>query len=68
MMGLGFLVVLALLGGLREIVGFGTLFAQAELMFGDQRVSCSDDRHQSRLRRLPAGHFAAGRLLRTRAC
>ena len=35
MMGTGFLVVLALLGGLREIIGFGTLFAQAELMFGN---------------------------------
>ena len=35
MMGLGFLVVLALLGGLREIIGFGTLFANAHLMFGD---------------------------------
>ena len=35
MMGLGFLVVLALLGALREIVGSGTLFANAELMFGD---------------------------------
>ena len=35
MMGMGFLVVLALLGGLREIIGFGTLFANAELMFGD---------------------------------
>ena len=35
MMGLGFLVVLVLLGGLREIIGFGTLFAHAELMFGD---------------------------------
>lgn len=35
MMGLGFLVVLALLGALREIIGFGTLFAQAELMFGN---------------------------------
>ena len=34
MMGFGFLVVLALLGALREIIGFGTLFAQAELMFG----------------------------------
>ena len=34
MMGLGFLVVLALLGALREIIGAGTLFAQAELMFG----------------------------------
>jgi electron transport complex protein RnfE len=35
MMGLGFLVVLVVLGGLREIIGFGTLFAHAELMFGD---------------------------------
>lgn len=35
MMGLGFLAVLVLLGALREVVGFGTLFAQAELMFGD---------------------------------
>lgn len=35
MMGLGFLAVLVLLGGLREIVGFGTLFAHAELMFGE---------------------------------
>jgi electron transport complex protein RnfE len=35
MMGLGFLIVLVLLGGLREIIGFGTLFANAELMFGD---------------------------------
>jgi electron transport complex protein RnfE len=35
MMGLGFLFVLALLGALREIVGFGTLFANAELMFGE---------------------------------
>jgi len=35
-MGFGFLVVLALLGGMREIIGFGTLFAQAELMFGEK--------------------------------
>ncbi|MGD2172171.1 MAG: electron transport complex subunit E [Gammaproteobacteria bacterium] len=34
MMGLGFLAVLALLGAMREIIGFGTLFANAELMFG----------------------------------
>ena len=34
MMGLGFLVVLALLGALREVIGAGTLFANAELMFG----------------------------------
>jgi len=35
MMGLGFLVVLVLLGCLREIIGFGTLFAHADLMFGE---------------------------------
>jgi electron transport complex protein RnfE len=35
MMGLGFLLVLVVLGGMREIIGFGTLFAHAELMFGD---------------------------------
>ena len=39
MMGLGFLIVLALLGGLREIIGFGTLFANAELMFGESAQS-----------------------------
>lgn len=32
--GLGFLLVLVLLGALREVVGQGTLFAQAELLFG----------------------------------
>ncbi len=35
MMGLGFLAVLVTLGAMREIVGFGTLLAQAELMFGE---------------------------------
>ena len=35
MMGLGFLLVLLVLGGLREIIGFGTLLAHAELMFGE---------------------------------
>ncbi|GAB6043302.1 electron transport complex subunit E [Endothiovibrio diazotrophicus] len=34
-MGLGFTAVLATLGGLRELLGQGTLFAQAHLMFGD---------------------------------
>jgi len=41
MMGLGFLTVLVLLGALREIVGFGTLFANAELMFGEAARSLS---------------------------
>ena len=34
-MGLGFLVVLVLLGAVREIMGFGTVFRQADLMFGE---------------------------------
>lgn len=33
-MGVGFMVVLVLLGAMREIVGFGTLFSQANMMFG----------------------------------
>ncbi len=36
MMGFGFLIVLALLGGMREIIGFGTLFSHADLMFGEK--------------------------------
>ncbi len=35
MMGLGFTFALVLLGGLREVIGQGTLFAQAYLMFGE---------------------------------
>ena len=35
MMGLGFTLVLLLLGGLREIIGMGTLFDGAELLLGD---------------------------------
>ena len=34
MMGMGFLLVLVLLGGLRELIGQGTLFTDAHLMFG----------------------------------
>lgn len=34
-MGLGFTAVLVVLGTLREGLGFGTLFAHAQLMFGD---------------------------------
>lgn len=34
MMGLGFTLVLLALGTLREVIGFGTLLSQAELMFG----------------------------------
>jgi len=35
MMGLGFLLVLILLGGVREILGQGTLLADMHLLFGD---------------------------------
>ncbi|WP_455223538.1 electron transport complex subunit E [Kaarinaea lacus] len=35
MMGLGFTAVLVVLGGMREIIGKGTLFADAHLMFGE---------------------------------
>jgi electron transport complex protein RnfE len=34
-MGLGFCLVLVLLGMLREVIGYGTLFRQAHLMFGE---------------------------------
>ncbi len=33
--GLGFLLTLVLLGAVREIIGRGTLFSQAQLMFGE---------------------------------
>jgi electron transport complex protein RnfE len=35
MMGLGFTLVLVTLGGMRELLGNGTLLSQAHLMFGD---------------------------------
>ncbi|RMH19141.1 MAG: electron transport complex subunit E [Gammaproteobacteria bacterium] len=35
MMGLGFLLVLVVLGGLRELVGQGTLFADAHILLGE---------------------------------
>jgi electron transport complex protein RnfE len=35
MMGLGFMLVLVILGAMRELIGMGTLFANAHLMFGD---------------------------------
>lgn len=34
-MGLGFTLVLVILGGMRELLGRGTLLSQAELMFGE---------------------------------
>ena len=61
MMGLGFLLVLVALGGLREIVGQGTLFAQAHLMFGeaarDWTLHLIDDYRGFLLAILPPGAF-----------
>lgn len=34
-MGVGFMLVLTLLGGMRELIGQGTLFSQAHMMFGE---------------------------------
>jgi electron transport complex protein RnfE len=35
MMGLGFTLALVILGGARELIGSGTLFAQAPLLLGE---------------------------------
>ncbi len=39
MMGLGFLIILLLLGALREVLGQGTLFANMQLLFGPSAAS-----------------------------
>jgi len=61
MMGLGFLLVLLVLGSLREIVGAGTLFAQAELLFGSAGQSMTltllDDYEGFLIAILPPGAF-----------
>lgn len=60
-MGLGFLLVLVTLGGIREIIGQGTLFSQAYLMFGEAARSVtivfSADYNGFLLAMLPPGAF-----------
>ncbi|HEC17813.1 MAG TPA: electron transport complex subunit E [Gammaproteobacteria bacterium] len=60
-MGLGFTAVLLLLGAIREILGHGTLFSQAELMFGDGAqwltITLLDDYRGFLLAILPPGAF-----------
>jgi electron transport complex protein RnfE len=60
-MGTGFLLVLVTLGALREIIGQGTLFAQAHLMFGEAAHSLTitfvDDYSGFLLAILPPGAF-----------
>ena len=60
-MGLGFTAVLVVLGGLREAIGFGTLFSQAHLMFGeaarDLTVTLGENYPGFLLAILPPGAF-----------
>ena len=60
-MGIGFTLVLVTLGGLRELIGQGTLLAQAHLMFGELgrhlTVTLIDDYRGFLLAILPPGAF-----------
>ena len=61
MMGVGFALVLVVLGGLRELVGNGTLLSQAHLMFGEVAkgwtISLGADFKGMLLAALPPGAF-----------
>jgi electron transport complex protein RnfE len=61
MMGVGFSIVLVLLGAIREIVGSGTLFDQADLIFGDLgsslKVTFFDQYQGTLIALLPPGAF-----------
>ncbi len=63
MMGLGFLLVLVVLGAIREILGQGTLFDGAPLLFGDWaaslRIEVMQLDNQFLLAILPPGAFIA---------
>lgn len=60
-MGLGFTSVLVALGAMREVIGFGTLFQQAHLMFGEgaERLTITllEDYNGYLLAILPPGAF-----------
>lgn len=60
-MGIGFSLVLILLGAMREVLGSGTLFDQATLLFGDfgvwMRVKLLTDYQGTLLAILPPGAF-----------
>lgn len=60
-MGLGFTAVLLVLGAMREIIGFGTLFQQFELMFGAgaewMKITVFEDYPGFLLAILPPGAF-----------
>ncbi len=60
-MGLGITAVLAVLGALRELIGQGTLLAQAHQLFGEQahaiELSLGSDFHGLLIAILPPGAF-----------
>lgn len=60
-MGLGLTLVLAILGGMRELIGNGTLFAGLDLVFGEQAkawvIHVIPDYHGFLLAILPPGAF-----------
>ena len=61
MMGLGFTSVLVVLGGIRELIGMGTLLSQAHLMFGEaarnMTIVFAEDYSGLLLAILPPGAF-----------
>ncbi|NQY26628.1 MAG: electron transport complex subunit E [Piscirickettsiaceae bacterium] len=61
MMGLGFTAVLVLLGAIREVIGQGTLFSEAHLMFGESArhftIVIIDDYRGFLMALLPPGAF-----------
>ena len=61
MMGIGFSIVLVLLGAMRDILGSGTLFDQADLIFGDLgsnlKVTFFDQYQGTLIALLPPGAF-----------
>ena len=67
MMGLGFTLVLITLGGIREILGSGTLLSEASLMFGsiaeNWTITLFDDYQGFLLAILPPGAFLGMGLL-----
>lgn len=60
-MGLGFALILVVLGALRELIGNGTLFDQMDLLFGESAkvltISFTDYYHPVLLAILPPGAF-----------
>lgn len=60
-MGIGFVAVLVVLGAMRELIGFGTLLAGAEQLFGDKaanwQLQVFDGEHGFLLAILPPGAF-----------